>query len=115
LKKVAYWGLNGVVRTAVVAAVLAGCGGGGEGGGGAPVYDPAPTPAERGPVLTVPAAKYDDALRAAAFNRINKHRQDAGIGLYKQVASLDEAAQRHSKYLVANSASGHDEKSGRDI
>jgi uncharacterized protein YkwD len=97
---------------ALVALELVGCGGGGGSSSEVPNYQPPVPQVERGPVTSVPAASYDDALRAAAFNRINKHRADAGIGLYRQNAALDLAAQKHSKYQVVNSVVSHDEIPG---
>ncbi len=53
-------------------------------------------------VSEVPAAQYppEDVFRLSAFNRLNEVRKMAGIGLLKQNAFIDLAAQTHSAYLA---------------
>jgi uncharacterized protein YkwD len=90
---------------------LAACGGGG-GGDERPPYVPPPAPVEADarPLGSVPEPSYpDEPLRLAAFQRLQQIRLDAGLGVLKQVASLDKAAQDHSRYQVLNSVVSHEE------
>lgn len=106
--------------TALLAA-LSGCGGGG--GGDAPVPppapvpapSPAPTPAPTGPIaaqMTVPTPVGYDAERLAAFNRLNEIRLSAGLGMVAQSTQMDQAAQAHAEWMVANDVFTHDEQEG---
>jgi uncharacterized protein YkwD len=90
---------------------LAACGGGG-GGDERPPYVPPPAPVEAAarPLGSVPEPSYpEEPLRLAAFQRLQQIRLDAGLGVLKQVASLDKAAQDHSRYQVLNSVVSHEE------
>lgn len=103
---------------AVVTLALAACGGGGGSTGSdnqAPDDSAPPTtlPQDLPPQTTVPAPTYGATdAKLAAFDRINDIRKAAGLGLLAQNANLDQAAQAHAGYLVANSTTGHDEVPG---
>ena len=116
--------LHLLFRLAAGAALLAalmsvtGCGGGGgSSGGAAPVPVPAPPPPAPSPApiaaqLSVPAPVGYDADRLAAFNRLNEIRLSAGLGMLAQSAAMDQAAQAHAAWIVANDMFTHDEQAG---
>lgn len=99
------------------AAMLTACGGGGGGGTdtGTPSPPPAPSPAPSTSIVTqVPPATYAaGSNELLAFNRLNAERARCGFGLLAQNAKLDQAAQNHRAYLVANQVSGHNETAGQ--
>lgn len=106
------------VAAACALVVLGACGGG---GGAAPEPPPpsppppAPTPAATGPIaaqLSVPTPVGYDADRLAAFNRLNEIRLAAGLGMLAQSVALDQAAQAHAAWIVANDSFTHDETAG---
>jgi hypothetical protein len=94
----------------------------GNGGGGEtavppppppPASSPAPTPAA--PIaaqLTVPAPVGYDAERLAAFNRLNEIRLSAGLGMLAQSTAMDQAAQAHADWMIANDSFTHEETAG---
>ncbi|MFL6677283.1 MAG: CAP domain-containing protein [Burkholderiaceae bacterium] len=53
-----------------------------------------------------------DAERLAAFNRLNEIRLSAGLGMVAQNALLDQAAQAHADWMIANDAFVHEEAQG---
>jgi uncharacterized protein YkwD len=94
-------------------------GGGGDGGDGAapatPPPPPAPAPTPATPIaaqLTVPTPVGYDAERLAAFNRLNQIRLSAGLGMVAQNTMMDQAAQAHAEWMVANNSFVHDEVAG---
>lgn len=98
--------------------LLAACGGGG--GSSPSTSQPQPQPGPTAPPTagsvvdtpkqtSVPAGTYTNAARLQAFNRFNEVRQIAGLGLLRQQAQLDVAAQGHSDYIARNAAQGHDQ------
>lgn len=99
--------------TAVIAAVLVGCGGGS--GGSTPAQSaaptPAPTPVAANLVTSVPAANYTGEP-AAAFNLLNAERLRCGFGLLTQNAALDAAAMAHANYSKVNGIVSHTEVQG---
>ena len=108
---------RGVAASATLG-VLGACGGGGGGGGSVPAPPPAPpspSSSPAGPIaaqLSVPAPVGYDADRLAAFNRLNEIRLAAGLGMLAQDAALDQAAQAHAAWIVANDSFTHDETAG---
>ncbi len=105
---------------ALIATVLSftACGGG---GGDVPVPPPppppAPTPAPTPstPIaaqLSVPTPVGYDADRLAAFNRLNELRLSAGVGMLAQSTAMDQAAQAHAEWMIANDSFTHDEIAG---
>jgi hypothetical protein len=105
---------------AAVASSLSACGGG---GGSAPAPEPPPPPAPApspsplptAPIaaqMTVPAPVGYDADRLAAFNRLNEVRLSAGLGMVAQQPQMDQAAQAHAEWMIANDAFTHDEVEG---
>jgi uncharacterized protein YkwD len=93
---------------------ISACGGGGAGGTPAPTPPP-PAPAPSGPlaaVVSVPAPVGYDADRLAAFNRLNEIRLSAGLGMLAQQPLMDEAAQAHADWEIANNVYGHVEQAG---
>jgi uncharacterized protein YkwD len=64
------------------------------------------------PQTTVPNPTYGDPAKLAGFNRINELRALAGLGLLKQDALLDAAAQAHASWMVTNNVSSHFETAG---
>ena len=108
-------------RLAAAAALIAtmlsliACGGG---GGAAPVPAPpppapAPAPTPTAPIaaqLTVPAPVGYDAERLAAFNRLNEIRLSAGLGMLAQSTAMDQAAQAHADWMIANDSFTHEEQ-----
>lgn len=102
----------------LVSALLVGCGGGGSAGSPPPPPAPAPQPPPPPPPpptwtdpnpkqVSVPPPVYADPERADAFNAFNEIRAAAGLGLLRQNAQLDVAAQGHSSYLDLNIQAGH--------
>ena len=111
--------LFGMARAGAVCGALAGCGGGGGDGAPsaspAPVAAPAPAAAASGPlaaVLWVTAPVGYNADRLAAFDRLNAIRLSAGLGLLAQNAVLDQAAQAHADWEIANDTYAHAEAAG---
>lgn len=107
-----------LLTAALLSSLLAACGGGGGGSGdgdtavvpppGTPVVVTPPSFEDTTPAqTTVPAPSYTSTYRLEAFNRFNEIRQAAGLGLLRQNAQLDVAAQGHSDYLSLNDAYGH--------
>ena len=112
------------LRWLVIAAMalsLSGCGGGG-GSAAAPEPPPpppapvpAPSPTPTAPIaaqLTVPTPVGYDADRLAAFNRLNEIRLSAGLGMVAQQTQMDQAAQAHAEWMIANDAFTHEEVEG---
>lgn len=108
-----------LLSIALLSTLLAACGGGG-GGGNEPIsQNPVPPPIVEVPRFdeTTPAQTsvadpvYADANRAAAFRRYNEIRQAAGLGLLRQNAQLDVAAQGHADYIRINGGSHYQEAS----
>ena len=98
---------------------LVACGGGGGGAAPepapAPVPSPAPAPTPSAPIaaqLTVPTPVGYDADRLAAFNRLNEIRLSAGLGMVAQNAMMDQAAQAHADWMIANNQLSHVEAAG---
>ena len=125
VRDAARWRSLGALFSLAAASALAGalvaCGGGG-GGGEAPAPPPAPVPApapapgpSSAPIaaqLTVPTPVGYDADRLAAFNRLNEIRLSAGLGMLAQNAMMDQAAQAHAEWMIANDSFTHDEVAG---
>lgn len=125
MREVARWrSLDALFPVAVVASALAGtlvaCGGG---GGAAPAPAPAPSPSPApapaplpsSPIaaqLTVPTPVGYDAERLAAFNRLNQIRLSAGLGMVAQNTMMDQAAQAHAEWMLANDSFTHGEVAG---
>jgi hypothetical protein len=114
-----------VSRLAAATALLASLGacGGGGGGGDTPAPPPAPTPAPSpapsptptGPIaaqMSVPAPVGYDTERLAAFTRLNEIRLSAGLGMVAQNTLMDQAAQAHADWMVANDVFSHQEQAG---
>jgi uncharacterized protein YkwD len=110
--------LFSLAAAGALAGVLVACGGG---GGDAPVPapgpapSPAPAPSPLAPIaaqLTVPAPVGYDAERFAAFNRLNEIRLSAGLGMLAQNTMMDQAAQAHAEWMVANDSFTHGEVAG---
>lgn len=105
---------------ALIATVLSliACGGGG--GSETPVPPPpppppAPAPAPTAPIaaqLSVPTPVGYDVERLAAFNRLNEIRLSAGLGMLAQSTAMDQAAQAHAEWMIANNSFTHDEIEG---
>lgn len=96
------------------ATMLAACGGGGDPTetNTPPAQDPSAPPIDTSleqPQLTVPAPTYVNVNRVEAFNRLNSIRQQAGLGLVKQNANLDQASQSHADWQVFNNTMSHNE------
>jgi uncharacterized protein YkwD len=113
--------LHQLFRVAAGAALLAAlmsliaCGGGGGAGAPAPPPSPAapaPAPAPIAPQLTVPDPVGYDADRLAAFRRLNEIRLAAGLGQLAQSTAMDQAAQAHADWIIANDSFTHDEVEG---
>ena len=105
----------------LVAGALSACGGGGGAGDApvppppAPAPSPAPAPAPSAPIaaqLSVPTPVGYDADRLAAFNRLNEIRLSAGLGMLAQNVAMDQAAQAHAEWMIANNAFTHEEVAG---
>jgi hypothetical protein len=62
--------------------------------------------------MTVPTPTGYDAERLAAFNRLNEIRLSAGLGMVAQNTLMDQAAQAHAEWMVANDAFVHEEIPG---
>ncbi len=113
--------LRGVAGAAVLGG-LHGCGGGGGGNdtpSPAPAPSPAPTPTPApppsGPIAaqtSVPLPVGYDADRLAAFTRLNEIRLSAGLGMLAQSPTLDQAAQAHAAWIIANDSFTHVETAG---
>ena len=111
-----------VAIATLAAAALGACGGGGGSPAApesppppAPTPPPAPPPAPTGPIaaqMTVPTPVGYDADRLAAFNRLNDIRLAAGLGMLAQNTAMDQAAQAHALWMVANDSFTHDEVAG---
>jgi uncharacterized protein YkwD len=96
---------------------LAACGGGGGAAPTPPPPQPAPAPAPTSatPIaaqLSVPTPVGYDADRLAAFNRLNEIRLAAGLGMLAQNVAMDQAAQAHAEWMVANDSFTHEEVDG---
>jgi uncharacterized protein YkwD len=101
-----------LLTSLITSSLLAACGAGSD---NPPPSAPYVSPVERNSVLQVPAPTYTDAWKLSAFNRLNEVRQQAGIGLLTQNATIDIAAQNHSSYQVNHSMIEHTEpESGSD-
>ena len=104
------------VAGAALASALHGCGGGGSGAVPAPPPPtPSPSPAPSGPIaaqMTVPTPVGYDLERLAAFNRLNEIRLSAGLGMVAQSTAMDQAAQAHADWMVANDVFSHEEQAG---
>jgi uncharacterized protein YkwD len=99
------------VAAAACLAALGACGG----GGGSTPAPPPPPPPPSGPLeaqLSVPTPIGYDGDRLAAFNRLNEVRLSAGLGMLAQQALMDQAAQAHAEWEVANNVYGHVETAG---
>ena len=109
--------LFSLAAASALTGALVACGGGG-GGDDAPAPPPAPTPAPSpapSPIaaqLTVPTPVGYDADRLAAFDRLNEIRLSAGLGMLAQSVPMDQAAQAHAEWMVANDSFTHDEVAG---
>ncbi|MEO5687761.1 MAG: CAP domain-containing protein [Burkholderiaceae bacterium] len=107
-----------LVAAAALLSALGACGGGG--GEPAPAPEPpspppAPTPVPSAPIaaqMTVPTPVGYDADRLAAFNRLNEIRLSAGLGMLAQNAAMDQAAQAHADWIIANDSFTHAEVAG---
>ncbi len=123
VRDAARWRSLGALFSLATASALAGalvaCGGGGD--APAPAPPPAPTPAPApapnptAPIaaqLTVPTPVGYDADRLAAFNRLNEIRLSAGLGMLAQNTAMDQAAQAHAEWMIANDSLTHDEVPG---
>jgi hypothetical protein len=101
---------------ATVFSLIACGGGGGDAADPAPPPPaPAPAPAPTAPIaaqLTVPAPVGYDADRLAAFNRLNEIRLSAGLGMLAQSTAMDQAAQAHADWMIANDSFTHEETAG---
>jgi len=122
VRDAARWRSLGALFSLAAASALTGalvaCGGGGGGDAPAPPPPPAPAPAP-GPSstpiaaqLTVPTPVGYDADRLAAFNRLNEIRLSAGLGMLAQNTMMDQAAQAHAEWTVANDSFSHFEVAG---
>ncbi|MEP6503682.1 MAG: hypothetical protein ABJD97_10145 [Betaproteobacteria bacterium] len=103
-----------VVASTACIATLAACGGGGGTTTPAPPPPPPPPPSS-GPLdaqFTVPTPVGYDADRLAAFNRLNEIRLSAGLGMLAQQPLMDQAAQAHADWEIANDTDGHEEVPG---
>ncbi|TES96126.1 MULTISPECIES: CAP domain-containing protein [Burkholderia cepacia complex] len=117
-----------LVAISVVATfVLSACGGGGDGGSNTPstgtgqpstptTPPTSPSSPSVPPQTSVPAPTYpSDSPSAALFAQLNAYRQALGVGLMKQDAALDKAANAHANYGLQNVPTrainflGHDE------
>ncbi len=123
VRDAARWRSLGALFSLAAASALAGalvaCGGGGD--APAPAPPPAPTPAPvpapnpTAPIaaqLTVPTPVGYDADRLAAFNRLNEIRLSAGLGMLAQNTAMDQAAQAHAEWMIANDSFSHFEVAG---
>jgi hypothetical protein len=62
--------------------------------------------------MTVPTPVGYDADRLAAFNRLNEIRLSAGLGMLAQSTAMDQAAQAHAQWIIANDSFSHEEVAG---
>ena len=92
--------------------VLVACGGGGDAPAPPSAPTPSPAPAPIAAQLTVPTPVGYDADHLAAFNRLNEIRFSAGLGMLAQSTRMDQAAQAHADWMVANDSFTHDEVVG---
>jgi uncharacterized protein YkwD len=103
---------------ALLAAVLSltACGGGGASAPEPPPPPPPPpAPAPTAPIAaqrSVPIPVGYDADRLAAFNRLNELRVAAGLGMLAQSTAMDQAAQAHAAWMIANDSFTHEEIAG---
>ena len=109
--------LFSLAAASALTGVLVACGGGGDAPAPppAPTPSPAPAPAPSAPIaaqLTVPTPVGYDADRLAAFNRLNEIRLSAGLGMLAQSTRMDQAAQAHAEWMVANDSFTHEEVVG---
>jgi uncharacterized protein YkwD len=101
------------VAIASVASALTACGGGGGSSSSpAPEPPPAPSPQPLPAQMSVPTPVGYDADKLAAFNRLNELRVAAGLGMLAQDTRLDQAAQAHVNWEVANDVFSHVESLG---
>lgn len=109
------------VAVVAIAGAMGACGGGGGGSDTPSTPSPSPSPAQApapaptGPIaaqLSVPAPVGYDADRLAAFNRLNEIRVSAGLGMLAQSAQMDQAAQAHAAWIIANDSFTHEEQVG---
>ncbi len=108
--------LVALIRGVVALGGLQGCGGG-SGSSASPSPGPVPSPPSPppGPIaaqMSVPTPVGYDADRLAAFDRLNEIRLSAGLGMLAQSGLLDQAAQAHAAWIMANDALTHVETLG---
>jgi uncharacterized protein YkwD len=116
----ARWRSLGTLFSLAAASALTGalvaCSGGGDAAPApTPAPVPTPAPAPTSPIaaqLTVPVPVGYDADRLAAFNRLNEIRLSAGLGMVAQNTMMDQAAQAHAEWMVANNSFVHREAAG---
>ena len=110
--------LFSLAAASALAGALVACGGGDDDVPAplpTPAPSPAPAPAPAAPIaaqLAVPTPVGYDADRLAAFNRLNEIRLSAGLGMLAQSTLMDQAAQAHAAWMVANDSFTHDEVAG---
>ena len=110
--------VSSLAAATALLATLSACGGGGGGESPTPpppAPTPSPSPAPTGPIaaqMTVPTPVGYDAERLAAFNRLNEIRLSAGLGMVAQNTLMDQAAQAHADWMIANNLFTHDEQIG---
>ena len=113
--------VSGLASATALLAALSACGGGGGGGDApappppAPAPSPSPAPAPSAPIaaqMSVPTPVGYDAERLAAFNRLNEIRLSAGLGMVAQSTQMDQAAQAHADWVIANDSFSHQEQAG---
>ena len=110
--------VSSLAAATALLATLSACGGGGGGESPTPpppAPTPSPSPAPTGPIaaqMTVPTPVGYDAERLAAFNRLNEIRLSAGLGMVAQNTLMDQAAQAHADWMIANNSFVHTETSG---
>lgn len=116
---------NSKIATAVITLIaLSACGGGSDsgttktpdpvaktcanGGSDYPTCTPPVTPGNL--QLSVPAPTYGaGSIELQTFNEWNELRKKMGLGLVKQDADLDRAAQAHANYMTLNKVFQHEE------
>jgi uncharacterized protein YkwD len=104
-----------LVISALLAAVLAGCGGGGggdsgTGGGGTTPTNPTGTDLQ----TSVPAPTYAaGSPELDAWNVLQQARDACGFGMLAQDTRLDAAAKAHANYLSLNNTMEHTETPGQ--
>ncbi len=108
--------LFSLAAAVALAGVLGACGGGGgDPPAPPPPPPPAPSPTPSAPIaaqLTVPTPVGYDTDRLAAFNRLNEIRLSAGLGMLAQNVLMDQAAQAHADWMIANNSFTHEEQEG---